>query len=52
MSYKNYFIRLGTSLSGAAFVQWWLIELLRAFNRVCSLNFMTNRAAVLIVPKM
>lgn len=34
------------------FVQWWFIELMRAFNRVCSHNFITNIKAVPVLQKI
>jgi len=53
MNYRNYSVSWpGTSHSGAIFVQWWFIEFIRTFNSVCSLNFIANTNAGLILQKI
>lgn len=53
MSYKFYFISwVGTSHRAALPVQWWFLELLRDFNRGCSLTFITKTNAVLVLHKI
>lgn len=53
MSYKFYFVPwVGTSHSAALHVQWWFLELLRAFDRGCSLNFITKANAALVLHKI
>lgn len=53
MSYKFYFVSwVGTSHSAALHVQWWFLELLRAFDGGCSLNFITKANAVLVLHKI